>query len=163
MDDIIYSICDTQQRIYRYMAENSYNMKVFSDAYLNSDFCSRAMDTIYSRFQMHDELESYDFYMPEIEKQLVVYMDKMDDPDMSAWIGFTYRHLFFATSIRSAELVEIIPYETMCNYYPGLHTVDEDNALDIICHDFHLEKENYFEKWQKEYDIRKEENRRHQS
>lgn len=38
--------CETQQSIYESMAVQGYDMKVFSDAFLSSDFCRRAWDTI---------------------------------------------------------------------------------------------------------------------
>lgn len=48
MTGINYDICYTQQRIYKYMCQQGYDMKTFSDAYLRSDFCRRAMDTNYN-------------------------------------------------------------------------------------------------------------------
>lgn len=42
------------------------------------------------------------------------------------------------TQIKSAELVQKITYNVMLRYYPGLHTIDEDMAVDIICNDFKL-------------------------
>lgn len=51
-----------------------------------------------------------------------------------------YRYLFIVTGIKSAELVQKITYNVMLRYYPGLHTIDEDMAVDIICNDFKLKK-----------------------
>lgn len=137
MKGIEYDICYTQQRIYRLMAKEGYDMRVFSDEYLKCDFCRRAMDTTYSRFQVHDELECYDFYMPEIEKSLVK-TDAGINIDAVEWIGFMYRYLFIVTGVKSAQLVEMVTFDTMLAYYPGLHTVDEDIAVEIICKDFGL-------------------------
>lgn len=75
MNGIEYDICYTQQRIYEHMASEKYDMRVFSDAYLKCDFCRRAMDTCYSRFQLEDVYECMDFYMPEIGASLVKMME----------------------------------------------------------------------------------------
>lgn len=40
----------------------------------------------------------------------------------------------------SAELVQKVTYDVMLAYYPGLHTIDDDMAIDIICKDFSLER-----------------------
>lgn len=133
MDKVGYSICETQQEIYRDMALEGYDMKVFSDAYLSSDFVRRAMDTTYSRFQTEFANECADFFLPEIESKLVKLEDDMCfSPDVAEWIGFTYRQLYIETGVKSSELIKIIPFELMCKYYPGLHTLDEEMALDIF-------------------------------
>ena len=67
MTGIEHDICDTQGRIYEYASTFGYDMEVFSKAYLCSDFCHRAMDAPYSRFQLHTEEECWDFIYPEIE------------------------------------------------------------------------------------------------
>ena len=140
MNHIDYEICDNQGRIYEYMARVGYDMQIFSDLYLGSDFCKRAFDTTYSRFQYADEMECLDFLMPEIGERCL-YMDKdiMFSPDVAKWIGFTYRQLYIATGIASAKLKNLVPFLSMCNYYPGLHTVDEDVAAEIICKDHGLQ------------------------
>lgn len=60
------------------------------------------------------------------------------DPDVVQWIGFTYRMLYIETKIPSAELCNIVSFDAMCGYYPGLHTLDEEMAIDIICENFNL-------------------------
>ncbi len=133
MTDIDCEICKTQQRIYEHMASGHYDMQVFSDAYLSSDFCKRAMDTDYSRFQVEDVYECADFYMPEIENRLVKFSDNRTfDIAIAGWVGFTYRQLYIETGVYSAELIKIVPFEIMCQSYYGLHTIDEENAVDII-------------------------------
>ncbi len=133
MTNIDYEICKTQQQIYEYMASEHYDMEVFSNAYLSSVFCKRSMDTEYSRFQVADALECADFYMPEIESQLVKFSDNRTfDIAIAGWIGFTYRQLYIETGVYSAELIKIVPFEIMCQSYYGLHTIDEENAVDII-------------------------------
>lgn len=141
MNNVDYNICNTQGKIYEYAAKLGYDLSVFSSLYLKSDFCRRAFDTIYSRFQYHDEEESWDFLYPEIKDRLTVYGEgKSFDGGVAYWIGFTYRQLYIEGGISSAELADGIDFNTMCNYYPGLHTVDEDMAYDIIIANYNNKK-----------------------
>ena len=141
-----YDICMTQSRIYRYAAQKGFDMKRFSEAFLCSDFCKRAFDTIYSRFQVADVLECMDFVEPEIEKDMGPSEDGFFDEDVAAWIGFTYRQLYMETGICSADLSKKVGFEVMCGYYPGLHTIAVEEASQIICrnHSLMYEKENVF-------------------
>ena len=141
MEGIDFDICMTQSRIYRYIAQCGYDVKRFSDAFLMSDFCRRAFDTIYSRFQLEDVLECMDFIEPEISKDLLKNQcNIVFDEDVAAWIGFTYRQLYFETKVNSSKLVETVSFGTLCNYYAGLHTIDWEDATDIICKDFCITK-----------------------
>ena len=131
------SICHTQGSIYEYAAKNGYDMKVFSEVYLKSDFCRRAFDTIYSRFQFADEEECWDFLEPENRAEFKKLDDNKEfDIDVAYWIGFTYRQIYIESGVKSSDLADKITFETMCRYYPGLHTIDEDMAYDIIKKDF---------------------------
>ena len=56
-----------------------------------------------------------------------------------------YRQLYIETEIPSAELVEKADFATMCRYYPGLHTIDEEMATDIICENKGLKKLERFQ------------------
>ena len=140
MDEIGYNICRTQGEIYERMANNGYDIRIFSEHYLRSDFCRRAFDTIYSRFQYADDLECLDFILPEIGDKCRKTKDFLLSADIAYWIGFTYRQLYVETNIPSSELVEKIPFDVMLRYYPGLHTVDENMATDIICENFQIKK-----------------------
>lgn len=106
-DTVELKICQNQGRLYRFVANLGYNMKDFSNAYLASDFCKRAMDTTYSRFQMHDEQEILDFLMPEIqEKCSRMNENEMFNPKVAYWIEFTYRQLYYETELLSKDLVK---------------------------------------------------------
>ena len=135
--DVDYIICRNQGNIYKQMAKDGYDVKEFSDLYLHSEFCERAFDTIYSRFQMADRLECLDFILPEIAP-VPKNKDGYFDEDVAYWIGFFYRQLYVETKVPSKELADLISFETMCRYYPGLHTVDEEMAIDIVCENFGL-------------------------
>lgn len=58
--------------------------------------------------------------------------------DVAGWMGFTYRQLQIETGMQSRDIAEIISAHDMLICYPGLHTVDEDMAAEILMHDFHL-------------------------
>lgn len=133
MNGIEYDICDTQGRIYEFAAAMGYECEKFSDAYLRSDFCRRAMDSEYSRFQLEDEQECWDFIFPEIKDALTRYAEGSEfDGAAAYWIGFTYRQSAIVTGLSSEELSLCITFSAMCRYYPGLHTIDEDEAMNII-------------------------------
>lgn len=129
---IQYDICRTQEDIYRWAAERKYDIKRFSNEYLSSDFCRRAMDSFYSRFQLCDPDECMDFVTPEIGGADKFQSELYFDEDVAGWIGWMYRFLAFETKLSSKELNSKVPFDAMCRYYPGLHTVDEDMAVDII-------------------------------
>ena len=130
--DIEYDFCKKQGAIYKLAAREGYDMKNFSDVYLKSDFCERAFDTIYSRFQMADEEESFDFIVPENEDKLIKLDNKWFNQDVSWWIGFTYRYLYYDTGLTSKELSDRVPFEKLVAMYAGLHTIEEQQAADII-------------------------------
>ena len=140
-NSVEYDICQTQGWIYKLAAKMGYDMKLFSDMYLKSDFCRRAFDTKYSRFQLSDAEESMDFILPEIGNCIKkMEQDEIFSPDVAEWIGFVYRQLYIETQIPSKVLQETVSFTSMCRYYPGLHTIDEENATEIICEDFGLKK-----------------------
>ncbi len=132
LSDVDYDICKTQGRVYRYAGQLSYDPAAFSEYYLRSDFCRRAMDSVYSRFQYADEEEI--FYFLDLENVPESGTSGKDGfpAEVLYWIGFTYRHLAFASGKPSGELAKLLPFDTMVAYYPGLHTVDEDMAVEII-------------------------------
>ena len=142
MDWVLEVICNTQGSIYKYAANHKYDMGKFSESYLSSSFCERAMDSDYSRFQFSNAEECLDFIIPEIgdmENSWEFYFD----PNVAYWIGWTYRHVASSAGIPSNELVKVLPFNAMCAYYPGLHTISEDQAYDIILenlvtHGFHF-------------------------
>lgn len=138
MTEVEYDICETQMRIYEYYAKHKYDMKIFSNEYLSCDFCKRAMDTKYSRFQLEDVGECSDFFLPEIEDKLLIKND-IDIPiDIVGWIGFTYRQLYFETKILSKNLCQIVTFDDMIKLYPGMHTIDENDAGERIVKMFRL-------------------------
>ena len=142
MDDIGYDICETQGAIYVYMAKEGYDMNVFSDNYLKSNFCRRAFDTEYSRYQDEFPNECADFYMPEIGDKLVCYpFGCCFDSEEAEWIGFTYRQLYIDTGIYSSELADIVPFEEMREYYKKFgKNVVYNNHIARVTYDRNIER-----------------------
>ena len=135
-EGIQYDICRTQEDIYKWAAAHKYDMPRFSAAYLSSSFCFRVMDALYSRFQLEAPNECFDFITPEIGTfESNAYFDE----EVAGWIGWMYRFLCFKTGRASKYLCEKVSFNDMCLYYPGLHTIDELMAVDIICHDHNIE------------------------
>ena len=137
---INYDICETQAMLFEYAAKR-YVFDNFVELYMKCDFCRRAMDTEYSRFQLETERECMDFILPEIGEQLVSVETPTISGEVAYWIGFVYRALYIRTEIPSKELIEKVPLSAMYGYYPGLHTVEENMQIDIICEDHKIRQE----------------------
>lgn len=122
-------ICQTQGDIFHCANEMYYDMDIFVPHYMNSDFCKRQMDGIYSYFQMADAEDCLDYIFKEIKVPKL--REIKYNPNPMNWIGYTYRQLSFVLGKSSAEIYGCIPFEDMIRSY-GLHVVDEDMAAEII-------------------------------
>ncbi len=122
-------ICQTQSDIFYKVNEMSYDMDIFVPQYMNSNFCKRQMDVIYSYFQMADAEDSIDYIFKEIKVPKTKKIKYAPNP--MGWIGYTYRQLVFVLNKTSWEIYERIPFLEMVRSY-GLHVVDEDMAVEII-------------------------------
>lgn len=134
LDMIEYSICRTQGDLYEWAAQAKLIFPDFSDLYMNSDFCRRSMDTSYSRFQLREPGEHMEFLemeIPDICNHKYLGNEQFHE-DVAYWIGFMYRYIWFGTKLPSREIVSKYPFAKMCNWYPGLHTLDEEDAYNII-------------------------------
>ena len=120
MDSIDYKICRTQQRLYEYAAKHGYDMEQFSDFFLSSDFCSRAFDTLYSRFQC--------------DAQFVIMI-----ANAAGFVGLLYRMLYFITPYTSKELCEKVPYSTVCRFYSCSPHETENYIAEDICRNLNLD------------------------
>lgn len=149
-------IIEGQGKLFEYMALYGYHMDVFTKQYMNSDFVKRYYETGYSYLQGNDLFENLDFLLPEIEDNLTQYpgavrlipsipggqssnlgfveptSEMIFDSDIAEWIGETYRRLNIMTSILSKELIQLFPFDLMCKMYPGLHTIDATQAVEIL-------------------------------
>ncbi len=131
--DIQMVICETQGDIFQCANELGYDMNKFVPAYMKSRFCERSMDIAYSPFQMADPEKCLDFILPEINVPKLP--EPQYNPDALWWIGFIYRLLYFELKKSSKEIIDKVPFRAMLIYYPGLYTVDEYMAVEIINED----------------------------
>ena len=132
-------------------------MDVFVSLYMRSDFVSRYYENGYSFLQGDDVIINLDFLLPEIEDRLTQYPGAMKlipsipddpresnlvfavptsetrfDPDVACWLGQIYRRLNIMTGIPSKRLIELFPFEKMCELYAGFHTIDEEQVIEIL-------------------------------
>lgn len=129
IDEMEYRICETQAELYEYAANNGYVFPHFSDVYLTSSFCERAMDTIYSRFQLQYPEELMDFLGVE---NTFIKGDSDIDGEVAYWIGFTYRQMYFELKRASKELVKLFPFDMLKHMYVGLHTQDPEYVSEVL-------------------------------
>lgn len=120
--------------------DKGFDLESFSDLFLTSDFCARAFDTPYSHFQTDDEDVSMIFVLREVAPK-INESDQQFSEDAAYWIGYMYRFLYIQTDIPSAVLKEKVPFSYMAKKAYGLSTIDEEQAVDIICSDCNLEIE----------------------
>ena len=135
-----YSACETQAELFEYIAEEGYDFEWFVEQYMDCKWCNREMDSKYSAYHTSFPEEQLEFITPQIGELKKYPVGKFFHSDVAYWIGFTYRQMAIQTQIHSSELIRLLSLATMCNYYPGLHTVDDEMATDIICENFKLEK-----------------------
>lgn len=132
-------ICNQQKELYEYAHKNKADIRAFSNAFLSSKFCNSSLDKPYSVDQFADIMNWLEFLEME---NCYVKPDVLKSDEFSyntaGWIGFTYRHLHFYTGLYGRDLVERVPFDRLAISYPGLHTVDEEMAVEIISQDFKL-------------------------
>lgn len=141
MDGIDYKIGRTQRRLYEYAAKHGYDMEQFSNFFLRSDFCSRAFDVLYSRFQLETPVECMDFILEEAKDQLKENAVKKADEweaDIAGFVGMLYRMLYFITPYTSRELCEKVPYSTVKRFYSSFGQETENYIAEDICINLHL-------------------------
>ena len=124
-----YFICNTQGKLFLLAGEMGFDEDSFIKAYMESDFCRREMDALYSVFQMADPEDIMDYVLKEIhpEKNSRTY-----GPDRINWTGYMYRYLKLRLGISSAGIYRVIPLKDMLVYYVGMHTQDDEYFLDVI-------------------------------
>lgn len=132
-------ICEQQQALYQYVQELGMDVLKFSDRFLRSRFCNNSLDKPYSVDQFADIGDWIDFLEAE---GCYVGADPFPQQRVTAeeagWLGYTYRQLHFATGLKGMELAEMVPAKRLVIAFPGLHTVDEEMAVEIIIRDFGL-------------------------
>ena len=137
MDDIKYDICRTQGEIFAYMAKKRYDVVCFAEQYFSSEFCKRAFDTSYSRFQLETPQECADFFLPQIKNNLR-FTNKYQDKEEAFYIGFVYRYLYFVTNLPSSELFARVPIDRVKGYYIVSNLRTEDFVVEDLCKEYYL-------------------------
>lgn len=141
LDHVQRYICSQQQELYEYAQQNNADIRRFSDDFLNSDFCNRSLDQPYSADQYMDIMNWLEF-LEQNGIYLSEYRTATPLPfQLAGWLGFTYRQIQIETKISSRELAKRIPIDRLIIAYPGLHTVDEEMASEILIHDFKINQD----------------------
>lgn len=139
LDDIHRYICKQQQELFEYVQAHNADVIFFAEAFMKSDFCNRSLDKPYSVDQYADIMNWLEFLEWEkITVRAVLQQQRPVSFRVAGWLGFTYRQLQIETGLQSRELWEKVPIDRLIRAWPGLHTVDEDMAAEIIMEDFHL-------------------------
>ena len=133
-------ICNQQKELYEYVYSRNIDIEQFSDFFLNSDFCNNSLDKPYSVDQFADIMNWLEFLEKEGCKYNVSTMRANYPIEAAGWCGFTYRQLQIETGLQSKDLALRVPFNRLAVVYPGMHTIDEEMAVDIIKHDFNLER-----------------------
>ena len=138
LDHVKRYICCQQQELFEYAQKQNADIIQFAFDFLNSDFCNRSLDKPYSADQYMDIMNWLEFLEQE---DICLSNYNTSDPisnQIAGWLGFTYRQIQIESGLSSSEIIRRVPVDRMILSYPGLHTVDEDMAADIIIHDFNL-------------------------
>ncbi len=139
LDDIHRYICKQQQELFEYAQEHKADVVAFAEAFMKSNFCNRSLDKPYSVDQYADIMNWLEFLdWEKITVRPVLYQQRPVSFQVAGWVGFTYRQLQIETGLQSRELWDKVPIDRLIRAWPGLHTVDEDMAAEIIMEDFHL-------------------------
>lgn len=133
--DVGHEICKTQQNIFLLAMDKNFDDEDFARKYMNSEFCSREMDALYSFFHMTNTAYIMSVLLDEIhpEKNNLHY-----DYNAIEWIGWMYKYLQLRLEIPSKEIYAVLPLKTMLGYYPGMHTQDEEYFVNIIKEQFNI-------------------------
>jgi len=132
-------ICKQQQELFAYVQQCGADVRAFAEAFMKSEFCNRSLDKPYSVDQYADILNWLEFLEWEKISVRPVLRQRRPVPyQVAGWLGFIYRQLQIETGLQSRELWEFVPIDKLIRAWPGLHTVDEDMAAEIVMEDFHL-------------------------
>lgn len=133
-------ICETQARLFEYVANTGADMIWFIERYMSSPFCQKEMDSDYSCFHLSFPEEILDFLLPQIGPLRKFEPGQYFSNDVANWLGFTYRQLQIQTQVASKELVQLLPPGKLCNSYLALSGESEEVAADILCERLGLSK-----------------------
>jgi len=133
-----YETCRTQGEIFEEACKRKYDMEWFYYFYLNSDFCERAMDSIYSRFQMADGAECLDFIIPEIGENKIENDDYFGEYKAYK-IGLNTRYMALALGISSKTIAEKVPYQEFFYWCGRMDDPEFEEIIEILAKKYNLE------------------------
>ena len=131
-------MCETQKELFEYSQRNVVDIRQYACDFLKSDFCNRCLDVRYSVYQYSDMMEWLDFLEKDCKIKPDAFQKDRVPFHVAGWLGYTYRQIWAETGLKSKDIIEKVAPNKLIISYPGLHTVDEDMAIDIIIKDFGL-------------------------
>lgn len=133
-------ICNQQKELYEYVQNLNSDIRKFSNDFMHSFFCNASLDKPYSVDQFADIVNWLEFLEKDCKVEPAPFQKNRVSFAAAGWIGFIYRYLHFVTGLPSHILADKVPVDRLIIAYPGLHTVDEDMAAEILMHDFGIAK-----------------------
>ncbi len=127
--DVGYDICKSNQRLFALAIDKDFDDEEFAEKYMNSEFCEREMDALYSFFHMSDTAYTMSVLLDEIHPKKNT---RHYNPDTIEWIGWMYKYLQLRFETPSKEIYAILPFKTMLGYYAGMHTQDPEYFVEHI-------------------------------
>lgn len=127
--DIGYQICMTQSKLFAYAIEQNYDDADFIKKYMNSDFCNKKMDALWSRFQLMNAAYNMSYLLDEINP---AKNDMHYDPETISWIGWMYRYAQLRLEIPSRNIYKMLPLSDMLVYYKMTRTEDAEYFIEQI-------------------------------
>lgn len=128
-NNVQYYICEIQGRLFKLAQTMDFDDDDFIQKFMHSDFCKRALDQLYSPYQMADPEDVMDetlrFITPKKNAQHY-------DSNTIDWIGYMYRYLHLRLAIPSAVIYDTLPLKDMLVSYVGMHTQDDEYFVDVI-------------------------------
>lgn len=88
------------------------------------------MDCPWSVYQIWWEDESIDALNRELTFKPAA--QPRYSADSLYWVGYMYRFLYFHTDYFSAEIIRLLSFDIMLDYYPFMHTLSYEQALERI-------------------------------
>ena len=126
---MMYDIAKTQGEVFEYAYQQNYDMSIFIQKYMNSEFCNTEMDSECSYFHF----KNAEMCLPYVIKESdCPKSEKNKDCDYN-FIGMIYRYLVFLTEKPSKEIFKIISPEELDDLSISYENFEiEDAAKDIL-------------------------------
>lgn len=127
--DVGYEICKVQSKLFLYAIRHDYDDDDFIKRYMQSQFCNREMDALYSYYQLMNAAYIMSYLLDEIDPEK---SEKHYDEDAIEWIGWMYRYAQLRLEVPSKEIYKTLPLNDMLVYYRGMRTEDAEYFIERI-------------------------------